>query len=78
MVERHGLTLTQTQHDELVKQIQTGRATFIERQSNRVTLWSIQHSGTEVRVVYDRNTKNIVTALPTEEWDAWVKGQRKL
>jgi membrane-bound lytic murein transglycosylase MltF len=72
MNERHGQTLNSQQHADLVRQIHTGQAKFIERQSNRVSVWAVIHAGVEIRVVYDRNTKNIVTVLPSPAWDAWV------
>ena len=77
MSERHGLSLNRHQHAELVKQIQTGQARFIEKQSNRVSVWAVKHEGSEIRVIYDKTTKNIVTALPSQAWDAWVRSPVK-
>lgn len=68
---RLGISLTQDIHALLVKKIQKGEATKVEKQSNRVSIWDIPVSGLfrdnpemdSIRVVYDSNTKNIVTAL---------------
>lgn len=68
---RFGISLTKELHQLLVIKIQKGEAVKIEKQSNRVSVWDVPVSNlaTEatkiqnVRVVYDSNTKNIVTIL---------------
>lgn len=62
--ERFGLTLNRQTYFHLVKRIQTGRATFIGRQTNRVKLYEIEYQGVVMRVVYDNIRHNIVTFLP--------------
>jgi len=37
---------------------------FIERQSNRVTIFLVQHGEQKIRVVYDKQRKTIATCLP--------------
>lgn len=68
---RLGIPLTQELHNFLVKKIQNNEAVKVEKQSNRVSVWDINIKGLLlnnpeidfVRVVYDSNTKNIVTTL---------------
>ena len=40
---------------------------FVERQSNRVTVWDVQIDGIVARVVYDKNRQNIITILPPDD-----------
>jgi hypothetical protein len=65
--ERMGMTLTRRVHRELVARIREGKATFVERQSNRITLWRMDIRGESCVVVYDKDRKNIVTVLEDEE-----------
>lgn len=68
---RLGISLTQELHNLLVRKIQKGEAVKIEKQSNRVSVWDVPTPDMfpdspeiqELRVVYDSNTKNIVTIL---------------
>lgn len=70
---RVGISLTQELHNLLVRKIQKGgtEAVKVEKQSNRVSVWDVNVKGCfpdnpeleELRVVYDSNTKNIVTTL---------------
>lgn len=39
--QRYDLHLTQADLDKIVGDIQHGRAAFVERQSNRVTVWDV-------------------------------------
>lgn len=65
-LERYGMTFSTRDLDAIVSQIKTGQASFISRQSLRVTIWDVFYCGTLMRVVYDKNTKNIVTVFPHE------------
>ena len=64
--ERHGLQLTRHDLNEIVRQIQAGKAHFVERQSHRVSLFDIDIDGRSARVVYDKQRKTIVSFLPAE------------
>lgn len=64
--ERHGIDLHQDAMVKLVKQIQAGKATLIDRQSLRVTRWWVTHEGQPLPVVYDNRRKAIVTVLKPE------------
>jgi hypothetical protein len=62
--ELHLLTVTDRDLDDMVADIRSGRATLIERQSNRVTVWDVDFLDQPRRVVYDQKRHTIVTVLP--------------
>lgn len=62
--DRYGIVLTDNLHQQFVKDIQTGKAFFMMRQSHRVSVFRIIHEGRKIPVVYDGDRKQIVTALP--------------
>lgn len=72
-LQRTGIEMTKELSNQLVGKITSGHpeATFIERQSNRVTVWDIKHeiNGEDItfRAVYDKMRKNIVTILNNAE-----------
>lgn len=61
--QRFGVTIDQ---HEWVRQIRTGLAEFIDRQSCRVSRWWILHEGQRIPVVYDKQRGVIVTVLTPE------------
>ena len=60
---RFDISLNENQYIQMVNRIKKGKAEFVRRQSNRVTLWDIEFEGHLIRVVYDKKTSAIVTAL---------------
>jgi len=65
---RVGISLTDELHTFLVNKIQKGEGQKVEKQSNRVSIWDINvknilPENEDLRVVYDKSTKNIVTIL---------------
>lgn len=62
--ERFGVCLTSEAEREIVEKIRSGRATFIRRQSNRVSLFGVIFAGKETVVVYDRSRGTVVTLIP--------------
>lgn len=68
---RRNIDFTSELHHQVVEMISThdARARFLEKQSNRVSVWEVPVSGISCRVVYDRKRRNIVTVLP-ERWNA--------
>lgn len=62
--ERFGCVLSNATYSDMVKQIQDGRATFVRRQSNRITIWRLTYNDRVVRVAYDNSRHNIVTFMP--------------
>lgn len=51
---------------ELVKLIQKQKLEFIERQSNRVTVYRYEHNEEQYRVFYDKNRHQVITITPEE------------
>ena len=64
--QRFGVTVGYAELDDIVFQIQRGKAEHIRAQSNRVSVWRVALREEKVLVVYDRSRKVIVTILPKE------------
>lgn len=62
--ERYGLALNRHDVHKLILQIQEGKATYVCRQSCRVTKWVVQHKDKPILVCYDSKRQSIATALP--------------
>lgn len=60
------MTLNRQQYQDLVKIIRTNKAKFIERQSNRLTVWEVEYTDQKLFCVYDSNRHKIVTFLRPE------------
>lgn len=60
---RFDISLNDNQYKQIVNRIKKGRADFVRRQSNRVTIWDLDFEGQLIRVVYDKKTSAVVTAL---------------
>jgi hypothetical protein len=65
-LERHGFYLEPHGHRAIIDAIQNNRATPIERQSNRITLFRVEYNGKYLRVAYDRVRKTLATVLPDD------------
>jgi hypothetical protein len=61
--ERYDLQLSDEKLASLVRQIMTGRAQFIEKQSNRVSIFQVDVEGRHAFVAYDKHRKSIITFL---------------
>lgn len=61
--ERLGIEMSTADICSIIRQIQAGKARFIERQSNRVTVFEISVVGNDVLVLYDSSRKTIITFL---------------
>lgn len=66
-IERTGTTLSKALRRDLVRRIQDGKATFLDKQSNRVSLWKVPELTGDHVLVYDKRTHEIVTVLPLED-----------
>jgi len=64
--QRFGISLTKELKDEILDTIHKGWANFVEKQSNRISLFDVFVKGKKIRVVYDKMRKNIVSALYPE------------
>ena len=66
--ERYGIELTAELRRELLSQIRSGEAKFLERQSRRLTIHVVKvGEDVEIPVVYDSVRGEIVTVL-LQEW----------
>lgn len=61
--KRFGIEINRHKHREIVQTIQNGKAKLVGRQSNRLTVWMVEIQGSEVKVVYDKLRKTLVTAM---------------
>ena len=61
--KRFDIRLNDNQYNQIVNRVKKGRASFVRRQSNRISLWDLDFEGQRIRVVYDKKTAAIVTAL---------------
>lgn len=64
--ERYGLTLNRQSYGTIVKMIQEGRATFVRRVSNRISLFTVEYHNVPLAVVYDSLRHKVVTFLPPD------------
>jgi hypothetical protein len=64
--ERYALNLHQDAQQQIIRRIEDGEARFVRRESQRVSLWEVEHDGLRLPIVYDRKRKTIVTVLPQE------------
>lgn len=62
--------LTSEAEREIVGKIRGGRATFIRRQSNRVSLFGVIFAGQETVVVYDKSRGTVVTLIPRDDFES--------
>ena len=65
-LERYGIDYNRDVRREFLKKIANSGAKFICRQSNRVTVFDVEHEGQTVRFVYDSSRQEIITFLPKE------------
>jgi hypothetical protein len=61
--ERFGIDLTRIKRRDIINMILSGRATFIEKESNRISLYDVNIEHQVIRVAYDRLRKELVTAM---------------
>lgn len=71
--ERYGLTLGTKAYDDLCGKLQDGGAdcVFLEKQSNRISLFAVWYEDEWVPVVYDKIRHTIATFLPKEALDQY-------
>jgi hypothetical protein len=62
---RLGIVLTDQDLNGIVRDIQKGRGTCLEKQSNRRSVWEVKVKDRLCRVVYDKYRKTIITLLKT-------------
>lgn len=67
--ERFGIYFSKSDIDIIIKKIQNGEAKFIERSSNRVSVFTVWHNEQNLRVVYDKARKTLVTIMYNKKED---------
>lgn len=74
--ERFGIYLTDNDVNEIIKMIQNAskKVLFVEKQSNRVSVFQVTYGDEVFGVVYDKIRKMIVTVLKKE----WLKHEQKI
>jgi isopentenyldiphosphate isomerase len=70
--ERFGIDLSPAKRLEIVGRIRNRKATFILHQTNRVSLWDIDMDHQVIRVAFDRNRQEIITAMWPFAVPEWV------
>jgi hypothetical protein len=71
-IERTGIGLTDELHEKILSGIRGNKYQFVEKQSNRVSLWKvpIEKEG-EMKnyiVFYDKMRRSLITVLTMEMW----------
>jgi hypothetical protein len=66
-MERYGIDLSRAKQEEIIGLIKANKAQFVEKQSNRITVFRVVLDDKMFRVVYDKQRKSLVTVLPQEE-----------
>lgn len=61
--ERYGVQLNRKTYHAMVRMIQSGKALFIRRRSNRVSLFYLVYQERAFKVVHDSKRHRIVTFL---------------
>lgn len=61
--ERLGMNLTNRDLDSIVGMIRNNRGQFVEKQSNRVTLWKVHYRDNDMQVLYDKTRQCIITVF---------------
>ncbi|AKM78137.1 MAG: hypothetical protein UY31_C0071G0006 [Candidatus Wolfebacteria bacterium GW2011_GWE1_48_7] len=64
---RYHFVLTREDIRTLVRMIQDGKGRFIEKQSNRVTRWSVEYCDITWNLVYDKIRHTLITCLPLKK-----------
>lgn len=65
--QRYGLTIGPKTYYELCNNIKNMKdCVFLEKQSNRVSMWAVKMEGQWICVIYDKERHSIATFLPQE------------
>ena len=72
--ERFGLNLVRRDIDAIVTEVREGRAEFLGRQSNRLSVFRVRYQGAGMKIVYDSNRQTLASVL-TEDMPITVIGK---
>lgn len=64
--ERYGLTINRQTQRDWIQLISDEKAVMVNKPSNRVRIYLIEHEGKTIKVVFDRIRRTIVTCLPLD------------
>lgn len=64
LAERYGLEVSIDEIFQMAKSIAHGHGTLIAHQSRHVDHWQLVYQGQALRLVFDRQRRSIITALP--------------
>lgn len=66
--ERYGIAVTPEIYTSLCKDIQSAsqNTEYVGKQTNRITVWAVQHECHRLLAVYDKQRHRIVTFLPPD------------
>lgn len=70
--ERFRLDLSDHDLAMLVVQIRKQRSIFVMRSTKRVSLHIVEHNGTKMPVVYDKQRGALITILPVQVLTKWL------
>lgn len=70
--ERYGIFLGKEEQGRIVKDIQEGKATLLEKQSLRVSVWEVKVEGKIIPVCFDKKRQAIITCLPQEYMNNFI------
>lgn len=77
--QRYGVDLNRADRKNLVQQIQSNKARFIQAHSRRVKEFVVKlEDGTQLRCLYDNTRNTIITFLPPEDSDEAKKYRTSL
>ena len=65
-LERYGVDLTSTKRYDILWQIQSRQAIFVEKQSHTRSIFIVEIDGIKMKVVYNSKAKQLRTVLPME------------
>ncbi len=65
--ERYGLYINNESIKRIVKDIQNNRAEYLEKSTNTRSIWEITFEGNKYPVLYDKNTKTLITVFLYED-----------
>lgn len=66
LAQRYGLAVNRVDIFHMAKMIAHGHARLLERQSRHVAHWELIYQGQALRLVFDRQRRAIITALPPQ------------
>lgn len=66
MIERFGISISKDRCKKIVQEIQQGKHQFLKKQSLRVKKYLVNIDENLIEVIYDKNRKMLVTALPNK------------